>query len=112
MLFPMSLSGTVHQWFASLDALHRRTWDDLGQKLFRQFTFNTIIDVSRRKLEALSQGPKEFVTSFFSRWREKIAQIVDRHSENDHISMILKSLQPRFARHLMGFPYTDFGSLV
>ena len=53
MLFPMSLSGTVHQWFASLDALHRRTWDDLGQKLFRQFTFNTIIDVSRRELEAL-----------------------------------------------------------
>ena len=26
--------------------------------------------------------------------------------------MILKSLQPRFAKHLMGFPYKDFGSLV
>ena len=26
--------------------------------------------------------------------------------------MIMKSLQPRFARHLMGFPRTDFGSLV
>ena len=26
--------------------------------------------------------------------------------------MILRSLQPRFARHLMGFPHTDFGSLV
>ena len=26
--------------------------------------------------------------------------------------MILRSLQPRFDRHLMGFPHMDFGSLV
>ena len=26
--------------------------------------------------------------------------------------MIMKSLQPKFARHLMGFPHTYFGSLV
>ncbi|KAL6340756.1 hypothetical protein AAG906_027911 [Vitis piasezkii] len=38
--------------------------------------------------------------------------IIDRPSERDQISMIMRSLQPRFARHLMGFPHTDFGSLV
>ena len=26
--------------------------------------------------------------------------------------MIMRSLQPRFARHLMRFPHIDFGSLV
>ena len=26
--------------------------------------------------------------------------------------MILRSLQPRFGRHLIGFPHTNFGSLV
>ena len=26
--------------------------------------------------------------------------------------MIMRSLQPRFARHLMGFHHTNFGSLV
>ena len=26
--------------------------------------------------------------------------------------MIMRSLQPQFARHLMGFPHTNFGSLV
>ncbi|XP_059596541.1 uncharacterized protein LOC132254620 [Vitis vinifera] len=112
MLFPMSLSGAAQRWFASLDASRRRTWDDLAQEFLRQFAFNTVIDVSRRELEALRQGPDESVTSFISRWREKIAQIVDRPSEKDQISMILRSLQPRFARHLMGFPHTDFGSLV
>ena len=60
----------------------------------------------------MRQGPDKSVTSFISQWREKIAQIVDRPSENDQIGMILRSLQPRFDRHLMGFPHTDFGSLV
>ncbi|KAL6316726.1 hypothetical protein AAG906_019657 [Vitis piasezkii] len=112
MLFPMSLSGAAQRWFASLDVSRRRTWDDLAQEFLRQFAFNTVIDVSRRELEALRQRPDETVTSFISRWREKIAQIIDRPSERDQISMIMKSLQPRFARHLMGFPHVDFGSLV
>ena len=84
----------------------------MAQEFFRQFAFNTVIDVSRRELEALRQGLEELVTSFISRWREKITQIVYCHSEKDQISMILRSLQPRFARHLIGFSHTDFGSLV
>ena len=90
----------------------RRTLDDLAQEFLRQFAFNTVIDVSRRKSEALRQKPDETVTSFISRWREKIAQIIDRPSERDQINMIMRSLLSRFARHLMGFPHVDFGSLV
>ncbi|RVW92803.1 hypothetical protein CK203_042611 [Vitis vinifera] len=69
-------------------------------------------EAQMRELEALRQRSEESVTSFNSRWREKISQIIDRPSEKDQISMIMRSLQPRFARHLMGFPHTDFGSLV
>ena len=112
MLFPLSLSGVAQRWFASLDPSRRRTWADLGQEFIRQYSFNTVVDVSQRELEALGQRPDESVTSFISRWREKIAQIIDRPSERDQIGMIMRSLQPRFARHLMGFPQTDFGSLV
>ncbi|XP_034710520.1 uncharacterized protein LOC117933245 [Vitis riparia] len=112
MLFPMSLSGAAQRWFTSLDVSRRRTWDDLAQEFLRQFAFNTVIDVSRRELEALRQRPEESVTSFISCWREKISQIIDHPSERDQISMIMRSLQPRFARHLMGFTHTDFGSLV
>ena len=60
----------------------------------------------------MRQRPEESVTSFISCWREKISQIIDRPSERDQISMIMRSLQPRFTRHLIGFPHTDFGSLV
>ena len=104
MLFPLSLSGAAQRWFASLDPSRRRRWADLGQEFIRQYSF--IVDVSRRELEALRQGPNETVTSFISRWREKIAHIIDRPSECDQISMIMRSLQPRFARHLMGFSQT------
>ena len=83
MIFPMSLSSATQRWFASLDASHRKPWDDLAQQFLGQFAFNTVIDISRRELEALRQGPEESVTSFISRWREKIAQIVDRPSEKD-----------------------------
>ena len=112
MLFPKSLSGAAYRWFASLDVSRHRTLDDLAQEFLRQFAFNTIIDVSRRKSEALRQKPDETVTSFISRWREKIAQIIDRPSERDQINMIMRSSLSRFARHLMGFPHVDFGSLV
>ncbi|RVX21626.1 hypothetical protein CK203_002025 [Vitis vinifera] len=66
-------------------------------------------DVSRRELEALRQRTEESVSSFISRWRGKIAEIVDRPSERDQIQMVLRSLQPRIARHVVGAPFTDFG---
>ena len=112
MLFPMSLSGAAQRWFASLDVSCRTTWDDLAQEFLRQFAFNIIIDVSRRELEALRHRLEESVISFISYQREKISQIIDRSSEKEQISMIIRSLQPKFARHLMRFPHTNFGSLV
>ena len=67
MFFPLSLSGAAQRWFASLDPSRRRTWADLGQEFIRQYSFNTVVYVSRRELEALRQKPDESVTSFISR---------------------------------------------
>ena len=66
MFFLMSLSGAAQRWFAALDASCCRTWDDLTQEFLIQFALNTIIDVSRREIEALRQGSEESVTSFIS----------------------------------------------
>ena len=69
MLFPLSLSGSAQCWFASLDPSRCGTWVDLGHVFIRQYSFNTVVDVSRRELEALKQRSYESVTSFISRWR-------------------------------------------
>ncbi|RVW64085.1 hypothetical protein CK203_051100 [Vitis vinifera] len=93
-------SSSFACWFASLDPSRRRTWADLGQEFIRQYSFNTIVDVSRRELEALRQGPDESVTSFISRWREKIAQIIDRPSERDQIMQALYGIEEGISRGL------------
>ena len=81
MLFSLSLSGVVHHWFATLDLSQCRTWNDLAQEFVRQYSFNTVMDVLWRELEALIQRLDDSVTSFISHWREKILQIIDRPSE-------------------------------
>nr|CAN77280.1 hypothetical protein VITISV_018407 [Vitis vinifera] len=45
------------------------------------------------------------------RW-EKVAGMIERPTERDQMSMFLRSLHPRFARHLTGVPFQDFRSLV
>ena len=46
MFFPLSLSGAAQRWFASVDPSRHRTWADLGQEFIRQYSFNTVVDVS------------------------------------------------------------------
>ena len=53
MLLPLSLSGATQHWFTSLDPSRHRTWTDLAQEFLRQYSFNTVVDVSRKELEAL-----------------------------------------------------------
>ncbi|RVX01656.1 hypothetical protein CK203_024476 [Vitis vinifera] len=85
-LFPMSLSGAA-----------QRCAD---------------IDVSRRELEATRQRPDESIYSFVTRWRAKVAGMIDRPKEQDQIDMVLRNLQPRFARRLVGVPFQDLRSLI
>ena len=37
---------------------------------------------------------------------------MDRLSEGDQIQMVLRSLQPRIARHVVGVSFIDFSPLV
>ena len=60
----------------------------------------------------MRQGAHETATSFISHWREKVIQMIDRPSEREHISMIMRSLQPSYARHLMGVPIMDYRALI
>ncbi|RVW81513.1 hypothetical protein CK203_051872 [Vitis vinifera] len=111
-LFPLSLSGMTQRWYASLETSRRRTWEDLAQEFLRQYSFSGDTSVTRRELEFLRQGSDESVSSFISRWREKAAEMNERPTERDQMSMFLRSLHPRFARHLTGVPFQDFRSLV
>ncbi|XP_034690476.1 uncharacterized protein LOC117918054 [Vitis riparia] len=111
-LFPMSLSGAAQRWFASVEPSRLRTWEDVAHEFLTQFAFSADIDVSRRELEATRQRPDESISSFVTRWRAKVAGMVDRPKEQDQIDMVLQNLQSRFARRLVGIPFQDLRSLV
>ncbi|RVW54025.1 hypothetical protein CK203_112991 [Vitis vinifera] len=107
----MSLSGAAQRWFASVEPSRLRTWEDVAREFLTQFAFSADIDVSRRELEATRQRPDESISSFVTRWRA-MAGMVDRPKEQDQIDMVLRNLQPRFARRLVGIPFQDLRSLV
>ncbi|WJZ89613.1 hypothetical protein VitviT2T_008820 [Vitis vinifera] len=111
-LFPMSLSGAAQRWFASVEPLRLRTWEDVAHEFLTQFAFSVDIDVSRQELEATMKRPDESISSFVKRWRAKVAGMIDRLKEQDQIDMVLQNLQPRFTRHLVGIPFQDLKSLV
>ncbi|RVW37109.1 hypothetical protein CK203_084554 [Vitis vinifera] len=91
-LFPLSLSGMTQRWYASLESSRRRTWEDLAQEFLRQYSFGGDTSVTRRELEFLRQGSDEPISSFISRWREKAAEMIERPTERDQMSMFLRSL--------------------
>ncbi|RVW23890.1 hypothetical protein CK203_094667 [Vitis vinifera] len=55
--------------------------------------------------EATRQRSDKFISSFVSCWRAKVVGMVDWPKEQNHIDMVLRNLQPRFDRRLMGIPF-------
>ena len=77
----------------------------MAHEFLTQFAFNTSIDVSRRVLKATRQRLDESISSFVSRWRANVAGMIDQPKEQDQIDMVLRNLQPSFARRLVGIPF-------
>ena len=84
----------------------------MAHEFLTQFAFSADIDVSRRELEATRQRPDESISSFVNRWRPKVVGMIDQPKEQDQIDMVLRNLQSRFARRLVGIPFQDLKSLV
>ena len=82
-LFPLSLSDATQRWYVSLESSRRRTWEDLAQEFLRQYSFSGDMSVTRRELELLRQGSDESVSFFISRWRKKVAEMIERPTERD-----------------------------
>ena len=88
----MSLSGVAQIWFASIELLRLRTWEDVAHEFLTQFAFSADIDVSRRELEATRQRPDESISSFVNRWRAKVVGMINQPKEQDQIDIVLRNL--------------------
>ena len=56
-------------------------------------------------MEVTQQRSNESISLFVSRWRAKVAGMIDRPKKQGQIDMVLQNLQLRFARRLVGIPF-------
>ncbi|XP_077228381.1 uncharacterized protein LOC143861329 [Tasmannia lanceolata] len=97
-----------------VSASETRSGEDLAehlQQICRTVSMEEGIEVTKRDLKQLKQGPLETFTSFIRRWRRKSAQLSERLSE-DQIKLVIKSLSPQYFHFMSPQHYTDFDHLI
>ncbi|XP_077248438.1 uncharacterized protein LOC143888034 [Tasmannia lanceolata] len=70
------------------------------------------IEITKRDLKQLKQGPQETFTLFIRRWRRKSAQLSQRMPEEDQIKLVIKSLSPQYFRFIAPQHYPTFDHLI
>ncbi|XP_077237326.1 uncharacterized protein LOC143879006 [Tasmannia lanceolata] len=111
-LFPISLTGIAKKWFLRLKPEEVRTLEDISEKLIEQFSMEEGIEVTKRDLKQLKQGPQETFTFFIRRWRRKSAQLSQRMTESEQIKLVLKSLSAQYFHFLAPQHYPSFDHLI
>ena len=111
-MFQNTLTGAALRWFLSLEDSKTRTWEDIGNEFYRQYKYNTEVDITRRDLETTKQEPKESFSSFITRWRAKAAQMTNRPNEEEQLGMVVKNLLPTYHKYLFAQYFPSFKALV
>ncbi|XP_077232267.1 uncharacterized protein LOC143867983 [Tasmannia lanceolata] len=111
-VFPMSLTGVAKKWFLRRKPEEVKTLQSISNKFVEQFSMEEGIEVTKRDLKQLKQGPLETFTFFIRRWHRKSAQLSERLSEEDQIKLVIKGLSPQYFHFMSPQHYTDFDHLI
>ena len=66
-MFQNILVGAALYWFLNLEDSLICTWEDIGNELYKQYKYNTKVDITRCDLETTKQKPKETFSIFITR---------------------------------------------
>ena len=99
-MFQNTFTNPAFRWFLNLEDSLIRTWEDIGNEFYKQYKYNTKVDITRRDLETTKQKPKETFSVFITRRRAKAAQMTNRPNKEEQIQMVVKNLLPIY--HCVG----------
>src|SRR6185503_1786971 len=99
-LFSLSLETVCQQWFFSLEKEKTSTWDSIANAFVDRYKCNIEVETDHRELEILKQKENEGFTSFFNKWRETSAKMIEVLSEKESVSLFIKMLQEKYSKHL------------
>ena len=111
-MFQNTLTGAVLRWFLNLEDFLIRTWEDIGNEIYKQYKYNTEVDITRCDLETTKQNPKETFSVFITRWRAKATQMTNRPNKEEQIQMVVKNLLPIYHKHLFAQYFPNFKALI
>ena len=100
-MFKNTLTRAALRWFLNLDDARARSCEDICREFHNQYKYNIKVDVIRRDLETMMQEPKEFFFTFITKWRSKAAQMMNRPSEEEQLTMVVKNLFPVYHKYLL-----------
>ena len=99
-MFQNTLTGAALRWFLNLDDARARSWEDICREFHKQYKYNIEVDIIRRDLKTTEQEPKESFSTFITKWRVKVAQMMNRPSEEEQLTMVVKNLLPICHKYL------------
>ena len=79
-MFQNALTGAALRWFLNLDDARAKSWEDICREFHKQYKYNMEVNITRRDLEPTKQEPKESFSTFITKWRAKVAQMMSRPS--------------------------------
>ena len=100
------------KWFLNLDDARARSWKDIYREFHKQYKYNIEVDITRRDLETTKQEPKESFSTFVTKWRAKATQMMNRPSEEEQLTMVVKNLLPVYHKYLFAQYFPNFKALT
>ena len=67
-MFQNTLIGAALSWFLNLEDSLICTWEDICNEFYKQYKYNTEMEITRCDLETTKQKPKETFSVFITRW--------------------------------------------
>ena len=98
-MFQNTLTRAILRWFLKLDDARARSWKDICHEFNNQYKYNIKVDVTRRDLETTKQELKESFSTFITKWRSKVAQMMSKPGEEEQLTMVLKYLLPVYLKY-------------
>ena len=107
-MFQNTLIGAAFRWFLNLDDARARSWEDICREFHKQYKYNIEVDITRKDFETTKQELRESFSTFITKWRAKAAQMMNRPSEEEQLTMVVKNLLPVYHKYLFAQYFPNF----
>ena len=111
-MFQNTLTGSTLRWFLNLDDARARSREDIHCKFHNQYKYNTEVDIIRRDLETMKQELKESFSTFITKWRSKVAQMMNRPTKEEQLTLVVKNLLPVYHKYLFAQYFPNYKVLI